>query len=254
MTDSSAYDGQSAEELRLALQLPRLELRPTVTSTMDIAHALAAAGAPAGTLVLADAQTAGRGRGGKGWESAAGRGIWLTLIERPCARSTLEVLSIRAGIAAAAALQPLSDAPIGLKWPNDLYVRTGKLAGILVETHWRGATPEWVALGIGVNVRLPDTVGAAGSLRAAVTRVDALVVLIPALRSAAAATDECLTDRELAEYTSRDFVRGHWAEAPVAGQIRGVDRRGALIVATSAGEIPVRAGSLVLAGGAPVGN
>ena len=65
------------------LQVHEVVHLANVTSTMDEAHALAQHGAPAGTLIVADEQTAGRGRGGHVWESQAGTGIWCTLIERP---------------------------------------------------------------------------------------------------------------------------------------------------------------------------
>ena len=116
---------------------------------MDIANELAAAGAAAGTLVLADAQAAGRGRAGRRWESRAGDGIWLTLVERLNDPSALDVLSLRIGIRTAKALDRFGPAPVGLKWPNDLYLPSGKLGGILVET--RGASH--VVIGIGLNHR-----------------------------------------------------------------------------------------------------
>src|SRR5665213_555071 len=81
--EESRYDGMSAEQIRHRLGVPRVAVHSSLASTMDVAHALAAEGTPAGTLVLADHQTAGRGRGGRSWQSEAGAGIWLTLIERP---------------------------------------------------------------------------------------------------------------------------------------------------------------------------
>ena len=71
---------------------------------MDVANALAADGAPAGTMVLADAQLAGRGRAGRRWESKAGDGIWMTLVERLNDLEALDVLSLRIGIRVARAL------------------------------------------------------------------------------------------------------------------------------------------------------
>src|SRR5688500_1156570 len=100
---------------------------------MDVAHRLAGEGSPSGTVVLADQQTAGRGRAGKSWASAPGAGIWLTLVERPGDTSGIEVLSIRVGLRIAEALDRFAAEPIRLKWPNDLYAESGKLGGILVE-------------------------------------------------------------------------------------------------------------------------
>ena len=145
-----------------------------VGSTMDIAHRLASEGTPAGTLVLADQQTAGRGRGGKVWDSAPGQGIWMTLIERPRDERAIEVLSIRVGLAAAKALDRFAEEPIRLKWPNDLYTSGKKLAGILVEARWREGQPEWVAIGIGINVITPEGVETGIGLEPGTSRLEVL--------------------------------------------------------------------------------
>lgn len=138
--------------------LVRLEHHALVGSTMDEAHRLAQGGAEAGTLVLADAQDGGRGRGGRQWASEPGAGIWMTLIERPRDQRALDVLALRTGLALADALQPFCDGRITLKWPNDLFLGAGKLAGILIEARWRESLPEWVAIGVGVNRRVPTAV------------------------------------------------------------------------------------------------
>src|SRR6266513_5287464 len=140
------------------LDLPRVALLESTTSTLDVAHRLAGDGAPAGTLVIANEQTAGRGRGGKTWQSYPGAGLWLTLIERPSDSSGLGVLSLRVGLAAAEALDRFASEPIRLKWPNDLYVDSRKLAGVLVEARWRESSVEWVAIGLGVNVKAPSSI------------------------------------------------------------------------------------------------
>ncbi|MHB2034867.1 MAG: biotin--[acetyl-CoA-carboxylase] ligase, partial [Gemmatimonadaceae bacterium] len=133
MAPTPRYDGVAADALAAMLGVPALELFDTVGSTLDVAHARAAEGAAAGTLILADEQTAGRGRQGRAWVSQRASGIWLTLIERPADPRAVDVLSLRLGLHAAAALAPFVHSPIGLKWPNDLYVDGRKLAGILVE-------------------------------------------------------------------------------------------------------------------------
>ena len=94
---------------------------------MDAVHTLGAAGEPAGALVLADSQTAGRGRQGNTWRSASSSGIWLTLLERPVDDSGLQVMSLRVGLAVARALDAFAEQTVGVKWPNDLYVGYGKL-------------------------------------------------------------------------------------------------------------------------------
>ena len=96
------------------LGVPRLVLRDCVTSTMDLAHALAQEGTEAGTLVLAEEQTAGRGRHGKRWASERGAGIWMTLVERPTDAPAVAVLSLRVGMAAARALRPWAPGAISV--------------------------------------------------------------------------------------------------------------------------------------------
>jgi BirA family biotin operon repressor/biotin-[acetyl-CoA-carboxylase] ligase len=218
-----------------------------VGSTLDEAHALAAAGAPAGTLVLADAQTAGRGRMGRTWASEPGAGLWLTVIERPRDAEALGVLSLRIGLALAPVLDPFADSRVRLKWPNDLYVGAKKLAGILAEARWRDGAPEWVAIGVGINVRAPVSEPAAAGLRVGVSRDEVLRQVVPAIRDAASRSGP-LDTTELSAFASRDLARGRPCSEPVAGTVRGIDASGALLVDVVSGGPPtvVHAGSLVL--------
>ena len=219
-----------------------------VGSTLDVAHELAAKGADAGTIVVANAQTAGRGRMGRSWRSESGAGVWLTLIERPTDPGALDVLSLRIGLALAPALEIFADSPVQLKWPNDLYLRGRKLGGILIEVRWREGHPEWAAIGVGINLRPPESEPLAIGLRGGVTRDDVLPVVAPALRAAAAARGR-LTDAELDAFDARDFAVGRRVLEPVAGIVRGIDSSGALLVGVgseSGAVTAVRAGSLVL--------
>jgi BirA family biotin operon repressor/biotin-[acetyl-CoA-carboxylase] ligase len=220
-----------------------------VGSTLDVAHELAAKGAEAGTIVIANAQTAGRGRMGRSWRSEPGAGVWLTLIERPTDPSALDVLSLRIGLALAPALDAFADSPVQLKWPNDLYLHGRKLGGILIEARWREGHPEWVAIGVGINLRSPESEPLAIGLRDGVTRHDVLPVVAPALRTAAAARGQ-LSAAELAAFDARDFAVGRRVREPVAGIVRGIDSSGALLVGVGSAEsgavTAVRAGSLVL--------
>jgi BirA family transcriptional regulator, biotin operon repressor / biotin---[acetyl-CoA-carboxylase] ligase len=239
------YDGLRAVELAALLDVPRVELFATATSTLDVANAIAPS-APAGTLVLADEQTAGRGRLGRSWRSERGAGIWLTLVERPDDLLALEVLSVRCGLYAAEALDALASAPIGVKWPNDLYVRGCKLAGVLIETRWRGTATEWVSIGFGLNVAQPPMDGAIG-LAPGTARRDALVRLVPALRRAALATG-LLTDDELTRWSARDVARGRIIDTPGAGTVAGISARGELLVrATDDTKTAHRSGTLTFA-------
>jgi BirA family biotin operon repressor/biotin-[acetyl-CoA-carboxylase] ligase len=244
--DKRRYEGRDAAALAAMLDLPRVELRERVTSTLDVAHALGGSGASAGTLVLAEEQTAGRGRGGRAWRSEHGAGIWLTLLERPADADAIELLSIRVGLRAAAALDRYAAERVALKWPNDLYVGARKLGGVLIEARWRDERPEWVAIGVGLNVRVPEGVTEAASLEPGTDRGALLAELIPALRAAAAARGP-LSDAELSRYATRDLAAGRACIEPVRGIVRGIDARGRLLVERRGDVVAVGSGSLRLA-------
>lgn len=214
-----------------------------------MAHELAAGGAEAGTVVVADAQTAGRGRMGRTWRSEPGAGVWLTLVERPRDASALDVLSLRVGLALAPALDPFAESRIRLKWPNDLYVGGRKLAGILIEARWREGEPEWVAIGVGINLRPPASEERATGLVSGVTRDQVLDAIVPGLRAAAALRGP-LTEAERRAFAGRDLAAGQRCREPAVGVARGIDASGALLVDVGSAEQPalvaIRAGSLVL--------
>ena len=247
MAEIATYDGNTAAALAHLLAVPRVIVFDSTESTMDDAHSAAAVGAPGGTIVIADRQAAGRGRNGRRWASEAGQGIWMTIIERPNDPRALDVLSVRVGLRAARALDRYATTRVGLKWPNDLYVRDGKLAGILIEARWRANRIDWVAIGIGVNVRMPSGVASAAALVGSPSRVDVLAELVPAVRSAAAAR-ELLASAELAEYSERDVARGRACLEPAHGEVRGINESGELLVDTGQGVRAFRDGSLTFAG------
>jgi BirA family transcriptional regulator, biotin operon repressor / biotin---[acetyl-CoA-carboxylase] ligase len=245
---NSHYDGVSAEEVRHRLAVPRAAVFESLGSTMDVAHTMAADGAPPGTIVLADHQTAGRGRGGRAWQSEAGAGIWLTLIERPEDARAIEVLALRVGLRAARSLDRAAGGTVGLKWPNDLYLRERKLAGVLIEARWQDGAPMWVAIGIGINVRVPGSLRAeAASLEAGVQRLDVLAGLVPDLRAAAAMRGD-LTSLEVAEFAERDIARGRPCTAPAEGRVEGISASGEIVISHQGVARGYRSGSLVLAG------
>lgn len=243
-TAVDAYDGVTAVGLASMLTLPRVLACDEVPSTLDVAHELGDAGAPSGTLVLADSQSAGRGRMGRTWHSEPGRGIWLTLLERPTASETLSVLSLRIALALAPALDAFALAKVMLKWPNDLYVADRKLAGVLVEARWRGARLDWLAVGVGINLHAPEAHDAA-SLAPGTTRVGVLRVVVPALRRAVVGVGP-LTADELADFAARDLAMGRPCETPARGRVLGIDPDGALVIETEAGRASFHGGSLLM--------
>ena len=241
---TAQYDGRSGDELAAILGLPGVVVFEEVASTLDVAHELGEGGAPAGTLVIANTQTAGRGRMRRSWRSDPGAGIWLTLLERPASDDALGVLALRIALALAPALDSFAAASVQLKWPNDVYVDARKLAGGLVEARWRGSRLDWLALGVGINVRVPLDLDVAG-LSPGSDRIAVLSAIIPALR-AAAAKRGLLERDEIAEFSARDLAAGRRCVAPANGVVAGIASDGALIVDGKEGRISIYAGSLVL--------
>lgn len=238
-------EGSTADEVARELALPAVHLYEDVRSTMDVAAGLGDRSAPAGTLVVADAQRAGRGRAGRRWESAADGGLWITLLERPNDPTALPVLPLRIGLRIAKVLERWTDAPIQLKWPNDLYVGARKLAGILIDARWRDQRLDWVAIGVGINFAAPHEVAGAAHLTRSPRRRDVLAELLPALRAAAAARGP-LTSGELESYAERDLARGRRCRAPTAGVVRGIAGTGELLVQTPDGMASYLTGTLDL--------
>ena len=169
----------------------------------------------------------------------------MTLIERPTDPSALEVLSLRIGLALADALSVFVDPPIQLKWPNDVYVAGRKLAGILVEARWRDSTPEWVAIGVGININPPASEARAIGVRSGTSRLAVLDAIIPGIRAAAGARGT-LSLREVESFSRRDFARSRSCVQPVEGTVQGIDARGGLLVDVAGKTVEVRSGSLVL--------
>jgi len=233
-------------ELAAQLGLARLDYHVRVTSTMDVAHALAEDGAPAGTLVLASAQSSGRGRSGKAWASEPEAGLWCTLIERPEDTRALDVLALRVGLQLAVALEPSVDAPVRLKWPNDLFVGDRKLGGILIEVRWREAKPEWVAIGVGINRTAPASYPEVAHVRTGITRDALLAQVVPALRRAAAAHGP-LGGEDCAAWAARDLAVGRRVTSPADGIVHGITPQGAVLIETAHGAIACQSGSLLFA-------
>jgi BirA family transcriptional regulator, biotin operon repressor / biotin---[acetyl-CoA-carboxylase] ligase len=126
-------------------------------STNREAADLARAGAPEGVVVVADHQTAGRGRLGRTWEAPPGSSLLMTVLLRPALEAArLHLVTMAVALAASDACAEVAGFAPELKWPNDLVVQDRKLAGILAETGFEGSAPRWVVVGIGVNVNWPE--------------------------------------------------------------------------------------------------
>ena len=202
---------------------PRLHLRAT-DSTNTRAKALAAGGAPHGTLVTAGEQHAGRGRQGRTWTAPPGRALLMSLV--------LREWPALLPLAAAVAVAEVAGARAAIKWPNDVLLDGGaKVAGILVE-----ARPQegWAVLGIGLNVavridELPEELrGRAATLGLAPTAIEAVLsALLAALGERLAQEPAGL----LAAFRARDALLGRevrWQRG--SGIAAGIDEGGRLLV------------------------
>ena len=123
-----------------------------VESTNIVANRLAREGATEGTLIVANAQTSGRGRLGRSWVSPPGSGLYLSIILRPgCHPDWLPRLTLTAGVAVASAIREIGMRP-QLKWPNDILIADRKVGGILTEAVFDKKRIDFAILGIGINV------------------------------------------------------------------------------------------------------
>ena len=221
-------------------------------STMDVAAALVQQGAPAGTVVVADEQTAGRGRRGTSWASPPGAGLYCSYIARPSA-ANLSLLTLAAGVGVREGILASTGLAVDLKWPNDLILGRRKLAGILAEGQAIGTPAQAVIIGIGINVLTssypPEVAVRATSLEGELGRVIDSHVLLESVRA-------CLEVR-LAQLddTPGGILQAWRAASPNAvgtrvswdgktGVTAGIDDTGALLIDTSTGGERVIAGEL----------
>jgi BirA family biotin operon repressor/biotin-[acetyl-CoA-carboxylase] ligase len=138
-----------------------LEILDHVESTNTLLMQRASTGAPGGTVIVAEHQSAGRGRLGRPWYASVGGALTFSLLWRVASgAAALAGLSLATGIAVARAFEGLGVAGATLKWPNDLVWRGAKLAGILIEMQGDALGPSHAVIGIGVNVRMSDSVRA----------------------------------------------------------------------------------------------
>jgi BirA family transcriptional regulator, biotin operon repressor / biotin---[acetyl-CoA-carboxylase] ligase len=134
-------------------------------STNRVALELGHAGEPEGAVVLAEEQTAGRGRAGRAWHSERAAGIYVTLLLRPrLAPVQAPLLTMMAGLSAHAAIRAQTGQTLELKWPNDLLITGKKVGGILTEMHAEPGQVRFVIVGIGLNVNQEKFTGELGAI------------------------------------------------------------------------------------------
>jgi|tagenome__1003787_1003787.scaffolds.fasta_scaffold20968730_2 BirA family biotin operon repressor/biotin-[acetyl-CoA-carboxylase] ligase len=226
---------------------PRVHHRDT-DSTNERARELAAAGAPHGTLVTADAQSAGRGRQGRSWVAPPGSAILMSLVVRDFGEHALLPLAVP--VAVCEASESVAGVECRIKWPNDVWADGRKLAGILVE----GRPQEgWAVLGIGLNVSTaasdfpPELRDTATSLALAagepVDRDDMLEALLETLEARLdSSAGEILDAWRRRDALKNEQVR--WRDGE--GTAKGVSDTGALIVESDGERLELDAGEVHL--------
>jgi BirA family transcriptional regulator, biotin operon repressor / biotin---[acetyl-CoA-carboxylase] ligase len=234
---------------------PRVHYRVT-DSTNERAKELALQGAPHGTIVTADEQTAGRGRQGRTWVAPPGSALLMSVLLRDLGKAQAH-LPLAAALAVCEACERAAPVSCRIKWPNDVWIEGRKVAGILIE----GRPQEgWAVLGVGVNVSThgddfpPDLRDIATSIAAATEDANApasgsLVLYLTQ------ALDARLADRPkaiVASWRARDALEGQkvqWQSGE--GVAEGINEDGALIVRTTSGRVFLDAGEVHLRRGVP---
>ena len=242
----------------------QLIARAEAGSTNDVAWDALAEGVADGAVVVADVQTRGRGRAGRTWHLAPGRGLALSVALHPgCDLRRFGTLPLAAGLALAGALESLG-ARVRLKWPNDLLIGTRKVSGILCESRRRAGAGDAVVIGIGVNVSqraddFPDGLAATATSLAlegvTTTREAVAAAFLNALEPLWRSHSE-EDGGDVVERWSRraDFwgqpVSVHTPSGELTGVARALDPDGGLVITLASGiETTVLAGDLEL--GAP---
>ena len=152
-TDRLDADALHARGMQAGLELGPIHYAPQLASTNTVARELALSGAPHGSLVVTDHQTAGRGRCGRPWVSPAGAGLTVSLLLRPALpMDSLPLIGLLAAVAAVEAVQTVTGAEARIKWPNDLLLKGRKIAGLLLEAASEPDALEYVIVGMGLNV------------------------------------------------------------------------------------------------------
>jgi BirA family biotin operon repressor/biotin-[acetyl-CoA-carboxylase] ligase len=238
-----------ASDLSQSLLLKALSPRPCqfypkIDSTNERALLLVAEGAPNGSIVVADEQTAGRGRLGRSWYAPAGTALMFSYVLHPAANA-LTYVGMMAALSVCEAVESFG-ARAGIKWPNDVQISGRKLCGVLPEASWQGTSLRGVALGIGVNVRVDfgttEFVGSAISLEDVVGSVDRMVLLERLLERLDYWTPRLSSDVLFQAWGNRLTMLGRQvrvtdASGTVDGVAETVDRQGALLVRDGKGAL-----------------
>ena len=218
----------------MTLGRPRLDVESCESTQLLVDTTL-----PEGALVVADHQTAGRGRLGRSWEAPPGTALLFSVLLRPPSGRPAPELSLVAGVAVADTLERLLGLAVQIKWPNDVMLRRRKIAGILAE-----ARDDVVVLGIGINVgqtadQLPDKAGSIRTLTGRTwDREELLASVLEDLASRYSAWRSGGLDAVYDGLGPRDFLRGRPVTVDgVSGVVSMIDRAGRLEIAVANGEL-----------------
>ena len=264
------WQGREVSALASAWQLPQLLIFDEAGSTNDIARTLAATGAAAGSTVMAEHQTAGRGRMGRNWSAPKESALLFSVVLRPAAyeQAAPGSLPLRVGLAVVRAVRAVTGVQLHVKWPNDLVTATGaKVGGILCEASTGTERDSFVIAGIGINVRArewsPDLSERATSLDeitgTTCDRVALLGAIARELHPLFTAPLQPLTLAELSEYDGLDALKGraitvHHASSMTSATAEGIDADGALRILGEAGAERVTSATVRLADNPTTGS
>ncbi len=234
------------------LPFPALRYHPSVGSTNEVAARWATRGAPDLALVVADEQTAGRGRAGRRWLTPPGAALAFSIVLQPDPQLRSQALARYAplgALAVCAGLEKGWDLSPQIKWPNDVLLSGRKAAGVLAEARWQGERLAGLVLGVGVNIH-PGSVPRAEDLDYPATCVSAAAGRPVERWQVLRAVLQALLDWRLRlpepafieAWSRRLAYKGRLVRLsppsgpPVEGRLLGVDPEGALLVALSSGE------------------
>jgi BirA family transcriptional regulator, biotin operon repressor / biotin---[acetyl-CoA-carboxylase] ligase len=251
----------SALEAAFARSIYSGKFHYTAVTASTNTNALEAAreGAPHGSVFFADEQTAGRGRGDHNWQSAAGQGLYVSVILRPSiAVEHMPLIPLAAGLAAAQAIGIATALEVDLRWPNDLLIGDRKVGGILVESKTEAGVPAFAVVGIGINVHqrsfdanlsTPAT-SLELELRRTLSRQALLISLLESLQHETWALQEpgllaAIPARVafMSTWISSRRVEVHGPQSCV-GVTAGLDQHGFLLVQTDEGTVTVQTGGI----------
>lgn len=237
--------------------------RQTIGSTNQYARQLASQGAAHGTLVVADEQTAGRGRRGRAWISPAGEGVFFSLILRPSLHPSLVPhLSLITALTAYDALVAIGIESAGIKWPNDVVANGKKVSGLLLEMDANEQEIEHIVVGIGFNVHqqtfpeeIEKTATSLDLVRGKrVNRAELVCAFLQAFEARYDDLNQNGMDKQMETYVTRSVTIGRKVQVVGTGEqfigtATGIDESGALKVTDEDGnERTVLAGDVSVRG------